>query len=48
MTRRDPHAPGESPGSRLGIWLAVVLGFAFVVAVLCLATYVADRIGASL
>ena len=30
MTRRDPNAEGESPGSRFGIWLAVVLAFAWV------------------
>jgi hypothetical protein len=45
---RPPHDPGESPGSRFGIWLAVVAGTALFLAVASLAANLADRIGASL
>jgi hypothetical protein len=44
----NPHLPGESRGSVFGRTLFLIFAAAFVVAVLCLATYVADRIGSSL
>jgi hypothetical protein len=45
---RPPHDPGESPGSRFGIWLAVVVGSGLFLAVAALAANLADRIGSAL